>query len=157
MRLWCSNYRYMEYQYSSNNILIIDQSYKVHHAHESQSEGMDHQWFQINIIIDKRKITFSLQYITYLLLSYKSSIYSLVCESDYFNNTEITWFPFILMLSDKNGTGSKYQPGCIHDLHQLFTWYLMSIPENGEIILFSKGCFSIESPYFYWVFYQVFC
>ena len=33
----------------------------------------------------------------------------------------------------------------------------MSIPENGELILLPKGCFSIEFSYFYWVFYQGFC
>ena len=48
----------MEYRYSSNNIPITDQSYKVQHTHESQSEGMDRQWFQINIIIDIRKRSF---------------------------------------------------------------------------------------------------
>ena len=58
MRLWCSNYRYMEYRYSSNNIPMTDQSYKVQHTHESQSEGMDRQWFQINIITDIRKRSF---------------------------------------------------------------------------------------------------
>ena len=46
------------------------------------------------------------------------------------------------MLSDQNGIRSKYQLGYFDDLHELLTLYLMSMPENGEFILLSKGfCF----------------
>ena len=58
MRIWCSNYSYMQYWLSSNHILIIIPSYDVHHVHESQSDGMDHQWFQNTILIDIIKMTF---------------------------------------------------------------------------------------------------
>ena len=55
------------------------------------------------------------------------------------------------MLSDQNGIRSKYQLGYFDDLHELLTLYLMSMSENGEFILLSKGfCFFfIESSYFY--------
>ena len=36
----------MHYWLSSNHVLIIILSYDVHHVHESQSDGMDHQWSQ---------------------------------------------------------------------------------------------------------------
>ena len=84
----------MEYRYSSNNILIIDQSYKVHPAHESQSEGMDRQWFQIYIFIDIRKRSFLQNISHYIYYHHLSPLYSLVCKSDNFNNTKITWFHF---------------------------------------------------------------
>ena len=46
------------------------------------------------------------------------------------------------MLSDQIGIRSKYQLGYFDDLHELLTLYLMSMPENGEFILLSKGfCF----------------
>ena len=58
MRIWCSNYIYMQYWLSSNHVLIMIPSYDVHHVHESQSDGMDHQWFQNTILIDIIKMTF---------------------------------------------------------------------------------------------------
>ena len=58
MRIWCSNYRNMQYWLSSYHVLIIIPSYDVHHVHESQSDGMDHQWFQNTILIDIIKMTF---------------------------------------------------------------------------------------------------
>ena len=110
-----------------------------------------HYWY--------KKITFSLHCITLYLLSFKSSVYSLVRESDFFNNTKGTWFIFILMLSDQNGISSKYQPGYFNDLHLLLTWYFMSIlkKKNKPILLAKDSPFLIESSYFYWEFYQGFC
>ena len=58
MRIWCSNYRNMQYWLGSDHILIINPSYDVHHVHESQSDGMDHQWFQNTILTDIIKMTF---------------------------------------------------------------------------------------------------
>ena len=58
MRIWCSTYRSMQYWLSSNHVLIIIPSYDVHHVHESQSDGMGHQWFQNTILIDIIKMTF---------------------------------------------------------------------------------------------------
>ena len=58
MRIWCSNYSNMQYWLSSNHVLIMIPSYDVHHVHESQSDGMDHQWFQNTILIDLIKMTF---------------------------------------------------------------------------------------------------
>ena len=46
----------MQYWLSSNHVLIIIPSYDVCHVHESQSDGMDHQWFQNTIVIDIIKI-----------------------------------------------------------------------------------------------------
>ena len=42
----------------SIDYLIIFPSYDIHHVHESQSDGMDHQWFQNTILIDIIKMTF---------------------------------------------------------------------------------------------------
>ena len=58
MRIWCSKYRNMQYWLSSNHVLIIIPSYDVHHVHESQSDGMDHQWSQNTMLIDIIKMTF---------------------------------------------------------------------------------------------------
>ena len=58
MRIWCCNYRNMQYWVSSNHVLIIIPPYDVHHAHQSQSDGMDHQWFQNTILVDIIKMTF---------------------------------------------------------------------------------------------------
>ena len=58
MRIWCNNYSNMQYWLSSNHILIIIPSYDVYHIHESQSDSMDHQWFQNTILIDIIKMTF---------------------------------------------------------------------------------------------------
>ena len=65
----------------SIDYLIIFPSYDIHHVHESQSDGMDHQWFQNTILIDIIKVTFL--YIISLLY-----IYSLVREHDHFNHTK---------------------------------------------------------------------
>ena len=48
-------------------------------------------------------------------------IYSLVQERDHFNHSKRTSFPFMLMLSDQNKVGLKYEPGCFADLHYLLT------------------------------------
>ena len=48
----------MQYWLSSNHVLIIIQSYDVYHVHESQSDGIDQQWFQNTIVIDIIKIDF---------------------------------------------------------------------------------------------------
>ena len=48
----------MQYWLSSNHVLIIIPSYDVHHVHESQSDGMDHQWSQNTMLIDIIKMTF---------------------------------------------------------------------------------------------------
>ena len=58
MRIWCSKYRNMQYWLSSNHVFIIVPSYNVHHVHQSQSDGMDHQWSQNIILIDIIKMTF---------------------------------------------------------------------------------------------------
>ena len=59
MRIWCSNYRNMQYWLSFNHVFIIIPSYNVHHVHQSQSDGMDHQWSQnFIILIDIIKMTF---------------------------------------------------------------------------------------------------
>ena len=58
MKIWCSNYRNMQYWLSSNHVVIIIPSYNVHHVHESQSDGMDHRWSQNIILIDIIKMTF---------------------------------------------------------------------------------------------------
>ena len=58
MRIWSSNYRNIQYWLSSNHVLIIFASYDIHHDQESQSDGMDHQWFQNTIVIDIIKMTF---------------------------------------------------------------------------------------------------
>ena len=65
----------------SIDYLIIFPSYDIHHVHESQSDGMDHQWFQNTILMDIIKVTFL--YIISLLY-----IYSLVREHDHFNHTK---------------------------------------------------------------------
>ena len=80
------------------------------------------------------KSDFSSQYITlYLLLSFKSMIYSLVQERDHFNHSKRTWFPFILMISDQNKVSLKYEPGCFPDLH--FIVYLLQIISDFKTIL----------------------
>ena len=124
MKIWCSNYHNMQYWFTFNHILIINPSYDVHHVHESQSDGMDHQWLQNTIPTDIIKMTFLyiISQILYLLLSFKSMIYSLVREHDYFNHSKKPWFPFISMLSDQNKIGLKYELGCFADLHYLLTW-----------------------------------
>ena len=67
------------------------------------------------------KSDFSSQYITlYLLLSFKSMIYSLVQERDHFNHSKRTWFPFILMLSDQNKIGLKIRAW-------LFCWFTLLV------------------------------
>ena len=58
MRIWCSNYRNMQYWLSSNHFLIIIPSYDVYYVHESQSDGINQQWFQNTILIDIIKIDF---------------------------------------------------------------------------------------------------
>ena len=63
------------------SISIIFPSYDIHHVHESQSDGMDHQWFQNTTLMDIIKMTFL--YIISLLY-----IYSLVREHDHFNHTK---------------------------------------------------------------------
>ena len=111
MRIWCSNYRNMQYWLSSNHVLIIIQSYDVYHVHESQSDCMDHQWFQNTIVIDIIKMTFL----------------CIISHNIYYHYNKKTWFPFILMVSDRNKMRSKYQPGCFAALHSSFSRYLMSI------------------------------
>ena len=78
------------------------------------------------------KNDFSSHYISlYLLLSFKSMIYSLVQERDHFNHSKRTWFPFILMISDQNKVGLKYEPGCFadfincwhHNEHPVVRWF----------------------------------
>ena len=79
MRMQCSNYRNMQYWLSSNHIFIINPSYDVHHVHESQLDGMDHQWFQWTISTDIRKMT-SLYIISHYIYDYYlSSWYILWC------------------------------------------------------------------------------
>ena len=58
MRIRCSNYHNMQYWLSSNHVLIIIPSYNVYHVHQSQSDGMDHQWFQNTILLLIKKMTF---------------------------------------------------------------------------------------------------
>ena len=41
----------MQYWLGSNDVLIIILCYDVHHVHDSQSDGMDHQWFQNTVLI----------------------------------------------------------------------------------------------------------
>ena len=65
----------------SIDYLIIFPSYDIHRVHESQSDGMDHQWFQNTTLMDIIKMTFL--YIISLLY-----IYSLVREHDHFNHTK---------------------------------------------------------------------
>ena len=106
IRIWWNSYRYMQYRSSlkTSSLLIM----------------INVMWIDIMTLYTN---DFSLHYITlYLLLSFKSMIYSLVREHDYFNHSKRTWFPFILMLSDRNKIGLKYQPGCFADLHYLLTW-----------------------------------
>ena len=115
MGILCSNYRNM---LSSSHILIIIPSYDVYHVHQSQSDGMDHQWFQNTILIDIIKMTF-LYIISHNIYYYHlSPWYILWCG----NATTLiirkkTWFPFTLMLTDRNKMGFKYQPGCFAGLH----------------------------------------
>ena len=129
IRIWYSNYRNLQYWLSSNHVLIIIQSYDVHHVQESQSDGMDHQWFQNTILLHIKKMTF-LYIISHNIYYYHlSPWYILWCR----NATTLimrkkSWFPFILMLSDQNKMGLKYQPGCFTALHLSLSWYLMSIP-----------------------------
>ena len=106
IRIWWNSYRYMQYRSSlkTSSLLIM----------------INVMWIDIMTLYTN---DFSLHYITlYLLLSFKSMIYSLVQERDHFNHSKRTWFPFILMLSDQNKIGLKYEPGCFADLHYLFTW-----------------------------------
>ena len=79
MRIWCSNYSYMQYWLISNQILIINPSYDVHHVHESQSDGMDHQWFQNTILIDLIKMTFLHTISHYIYYYHLSPWYILWC------------------------------------------------------------------------------
>ena len=123
MRIWCSNYRNMQYWFSSNHILIINPSYDVYHVHESQPGGMDHQWFENTILTDIIKMTFLYIISHYICYYHLSPWYiSLAQEHDHFNYSKRTWSPFILMLSDQNKIGLKYEPGCFADLHYLLTW-----------------------------------
>ena len=98
MRIWCSNYRSMQYWLSSNDVLIIIPSYDVHHVQESQSDCMGHQWFQNTIVIDIIKMTFL----------------CIISHNIYYYYNKKTWFPFILMLSDRNKMRSKYQQSRAH-------------------------------------------
>ena len=118
MWIWCSNYRNMQYWLSSNHVLIIIPSYDVHHVQESQSDCMGHQWFQNTIVIDIIKMTFLCIISLNIYYYYLSPWYILWCR----NATTLlirkkTWFLFILMLSDRNKMGLKYQPGCFASLH----------------------------------------
>ena len=113
MEIWCSNYRNMQYSLSSNPVLIIIPSYDVHHDQESQSDGMDHQWFQNTILIDIIKMTFLYIISPNIYYYHLSPWYILWCgNATTLIKREKTWFPFILMLSDWNKMGLKYQPGC---------------------------------------------
>ena len=82
MRIWGNNYSNMQCWLSSNHILIIIRSYDVPHVHESQSDGMDHQWFQKYYPYGYNKNDFSLRYITVI------HIYSLVREYDHVDHTK---------------------------------------------------------------------
>ena len=108
MRIWCSNYRNKQYSLISNQILIINPSYDVHHVHESQSDGMDHQWFQNTILTDIIKMTF-LHIISHIYYYHLSPWYILWC-----GNMTTLIIPketdFILMLFDQNEIGLKYEP-----------------------------------------------
>ena len=107
------------------------------------------------------KNDFSLYYTTlYLLLSFKSMIYSLVREHGHFNHTKRNWFSFILMLSDQNEIGLKYEPSCffwflltvdiIFSAHPVVWWFHFTIKLRLLLSLF-------ESPYFDWELFQGFC
>ena len=54
----------MQYWLSSNHVLIIMPSCDVYHVHESQSDGIDQQWFQNTILIDIIKSAFFLHNIS---------------------------------------------------------------------------------------------
>ena len=115
MGILCSNYRNM---LSSSHILIIIPSYDVHHVHQSQSDGMDHQWFQNTILIDIIKMTFLYIISPNIYYYHLSPGYVLWCG----NATTLiirhkTWFPFTLILSARNKMGFKYQPSCFAGLH----------------------------------------
>ena len=95
MRIWCSNYRNMQYWLISNNIPIINPSYDIHRVHESQSDNRitgDLKYYPCRY--NKNELS-SHNITLYLLLSFKSMIYSLVRESDHFNHTKRAWFPFL--------------------------------------------------------------
>ena len=79
MRIWCSNYSNMHYWLSSNHVLIMIPSYDGHHVHESQSDGMDHQWFQNTILIDLIKMTFLYIISHYIYYYHLSPWYILWC------------------------------------------------------------------------------
>ena len=48
----------MQYWLSANHVFIIIPSYDIHHVHESQSDGMGHEWFDNAILIDIIKMPF---------------------------------------------------------------------------------------------------
>ena len=79
MRIWCSNYSNMQYWLSSNHVLIMIPSYDVHHVHESQSDGMDHQWLQNTIPTDIIKMTFLYIISHYIYYYHLSPWYILWC------------------------------------------------------------------------------
>ena len=109
MRIWWSNYRSMQYRLPHNFSILWYSScpWESIRWHGSPVISKYYPyWFNKN--------DFSSYYITlYLLLSFKSMIYSLVREHGHFNQTKRTWFPFILMLPDRNKIGLKYQPVCL--------------------------------------------
>ena len=111
MRIWYSNYRNLQYWLSSNHVLIIIQSYDVHHVHESQSDGMDHQWFRNTILMDIIKMTFLYILIIFIIIILIPDIFFGVGTQLPISYEKKTWFLFILMLSDRNKMGFKYQPG----------------------------------------------
>ena len=86
MRIWCNNYSNMQYWLSSNRILIIIPSYDVHNVHESQSDGMDHQWFQKYYHYWYNKNDFSLHYITVIYIFFGVRIWPLWSYQKKFNS-----------------------------------------------------------------------
>ena len=59
----------------------INPSYDVHHVHESQSDGMDHQWLQNTIPTDIIKMTFLYIISHYIYYYHLSPWYILWCEN----------------------------------------------------------------------------
>ena len=118
MRIWCSNYRNMQYWLSSNHVLIIIPSYDVYHVHQRQSDGMDHQWFQNTILLHIKKMTF-LYIIPHNIYCHHLNPWYILWYG--YATTLIiqkkTCFPFILMLPDRNKMSLKYQLGCFSALH----------------------------------------
>ena len=117
MGIWCSNYRNLQYWLTSNHFLII-LSHDVYHVHQSQSDTMDHQWFQNTVLMDIIKMTFLYIISHNIYYHHLSPWYILGCR----NATTLimgkkTWLLFILMLSDRNKMSLKYQPGCFAALH----------------------------------------